>query len=167
MKYRLYRPIPDTWLRPNYSAGRNDWTLDDLVKSGKVRYIGCSNLAAWQLMKACLFRIIYGSEICFTAGILYHCRTRSGTGTDSLVKGSKSRLNGMEPAGRRIIKWQIQKIWQGPEDSRRVNFDFPPVNKEKAFDIMDVMHPIAGKRSFGGPIGISMALASTGRNYEL
>lgn len=28
------------------------WVLDDLVKSGKVRYIGASNLAAWQLMKA-------------------------------------------------------------------------------------------------------------------
>lgn len=28
------------------------WTLDDLVKSGKVRYIGASNFAAWQLMKA-------------------------------------------------------------------------------------------------------------------
>ena len=27
-------------------------TLDDLVRAGKVRYIGCSNLAAWQLMKA-------------------------------------------------------------------------------------------------------------------
>jgi aryl-alcohol dehydrogenase-like predicted oxidoreductase len=27
-------------------------TLDDLVRSGKVRYIGCSNFAAWQLMKA-------------------------------------------------------------------------------------------------------------------
>jgi aryl-alcohol dehydrogenase-like predicted oxidoreductase len=26
--------------------------LDDLVRSGKVRYIGCSNFAAWQLMKA-------------------------------------------------------------------------------------------------------------------
>jgi len=26
--------------------------LDDLVRSGKVRYIGCSNLAAWQLMKS-------------------------------------------------------------------------------------------------------------------
>lgn len=26
--------------------------LDSLVNSGKVRYIGCSNLAAWQLMKA-------------------------------------------------------------------------------------------------------------------
>jgi aryl-alcohol dehydrogenase-like predicted oxidoreductase len=26
--------------------------LDDLVRSGKIRYIGCSNLAAWQLMKS-------------------------------------------------------------------------------------------------------------------
>ena len=28
------------------------WVLDDLVKSGKVRYIGASNVTAWQLMKA-------------------------------------------------------------------------------------------------------------------
>jgi aryl-alcohol dehydrogenase-like predicted oxidoreductase len=28
------------------------WALDDLVKSGKVRYIGASNVTAWQLMKA-------------------------------------------------------------------------------------------------------------------
>ena len=27
-------------------------TLDVLIKSGKVRYIGCSNFAAWQLMKS-------------------------------------------------------------------------------------------------------------------
>ncbi len=27
-------------------------TLDTLVKSGKVRYIGCSNLGAWHIMKA-------------------------------------------------------------------------------------------------------------------
>ena len=27
-------------------------TLDDLVRSGKVRYIGCSNYAGWQLLKA-------------------------------------------------------------------------------------------------------------------
>ncbi len=27
-------------------------TLDDLVRSGKVRYIGCSNYAAWQIMKS-------------------------------------------------------------------------------------------------------------------
>lgn len=27
-------------------------TLDDIVRSGKVRYIGCSNFFAWQLMKS-------------------------------------------------------------------------------------------------------------------
>ena len=26
--------------------------LDDLVRAGKVRYVGCSNYAGWQLMKA-------------------------------------------------------------------------------------------------------------------
>src|SRR3984885_3032389 len=31
------------------------WALDDLVKSGKVRYIGASNLAAWQLAQALAF----------------------------------------------------------------------------------------------------------------
>jgi aryl-alcohol dehydrogenase-like predicted oxidoreductase len=30
-----------------------------------------------------------------------------------------------------------------PEDGRRVSFDFPPVNREKAYDIVDVMGEIA------------------------
>ena len=32
------------------------------------------------------------------------------------------------------------------EGSRRVNFDFPPVNKEKAYDIIDVMQAIASQK---------------------
>jgi len=35
---------------------------------------------------------------------------------------------------------------QGPEDSRRIYFDFPPVNKEKAFDIIEVMQQIAEEK---------------------
>ena len=27
-------------------------TLDDAVRQGKIRHVGCSNLAAWQVMKA-------------------------------------------------------------------------------------------------------------------
>jgi aryl-alcohol dehydrogenase-like predicted oxidoreductase len=37
------------------------------------------------------------------------------------------------------------------EEGRRVNFDFPPINKEKAFDIIDVMQKIAQSK------GISVA----------
>jgi len=32
------------------------------------------------------------------------------------------------------------------EEGRRVNYDFPPINKEKAFDIIDVMEEIATEK---------------------
>ena len=44
--YQIHRFDPLTNIEDTLRA------LDDLVHAGKVRYIGCSNLAAWQLMKA-------------------------------------------------------------------------------------------------------------------
>ncbi|NHN29489.1 aldo/keto reductase [Paenibacillus agricola] len=44
--YQVHRFDPDTPLEETLGA------LDDLVKQGKVRYIGCSNYAAWQIAKA-------------------------------------------------------------------------------------------------------------------
>ena len=44
--YQIHRFDPLTTLDDTLRA------LDDLVRAGKVRYIGCSNLTAWQLMKA-------------------------------------------------------------------------------------------------------------------
>src|ERR1700726_3865219 len=44
--YQTHSPDPDTPLDETL------WALDDLVRSGKVRYVGCSNYAAWQLALA-------------------------------------------------------------------------------------------------------------------
>src|SRR5258708_3793293 len=44
--YQIHRPDPITNIEDTLRA------LDDLVHAGKVRYIGCSNLPAWQMMKA-------------------------------------------------------------------------------------------------------------------
>ncbi len=44
--YQIHGPDPYTPIEETMSA------LNDLVTSGKVRYIGCSNLYAWQLVKA-------------------------------------------------------------------------------------------------------------------
>ena len=44
--YQIHGPDPYTPIEETMSA------LDDLVRSGKVRYIGCSNLYAWQIVKA-------------------------------------------------------------------------------------------------------------------
>jgi aryl-alcohol dehydrogenase-like predicted oxidoreductase len=40
------------WIDPFTPVEETLSTLDDLVRSGKVRYIGASNFAAWQLMKS-------------------------------------------------------------------------------------------------------------------
>src|SRR5690606_26431134 len=39
----------------------------------------------------------------------------------------------------------------GPNDARRAVFDFPPIDKDKAFEIIDVMAPLAEAR------GVSVA----------
>ena len=44
--YQLHRPDPLTPIEETLAA------LDDLVRAGKVRYVGCSNLAAWQIVEA-------------------------------------------------------------------------------------------------------------------
>ena len=44
--YQVHYFDPDTPLRETLQ------TLDDMVRQGKIRYIGCSNFAAWQLTKA-------------------------------------------------------------------------------------------------------------------
>jgi aryl-alcohol dehydrogenase-like predicted oxidoreductase len=44
--YQLHRPDPLTPMEETLAA------LDDLVRAGKVRYLGCSNLPAWQVADA-------------------------------------------------------------------------------------------------------------------
>ena len=44
--YQIHRPDPATPIEETLRA------LDDLVRSGKVRYIGCSNYAAWEVCEA-------------------------------------------------------------------------------------------------------------------
>jgi aryl-alcohol dehydrogenase-like predicted oxidoreductase len=44
--YQVHRPDPKTPIAETLR------TLDDLVRQGKVRYIGCSNYAAWQMVEA-------------------------------------------------------------------------------------------------------------------
>lgn len=44
--YQLHGPDPYTPIEESMRA------MDDLISSGKIRYVGCSNFYAWQIMKA-------------------------------------------------------------------------------------------------------------------
>jgi aryl-alcohol dehydrogenase-like predicted oxidoreductase len=120
--------------------------LDILVKSGKVRYIGASNLAAWQLMKALgISAQQYLSK--FVSLQAYY--TIAGRDLERelvpLLFDQKVGLMVWSPLAGGLLSGKYDREGTN-KDGRRVNFDFPPINKDKAFDIVDVMKKIADKK---------------------
>lgn len=131
--------------------------LDDVVRSGKVRYIGCSNLAAWHIMKA-LSYAEYHDLAKFVSLQAYY--TIAGRDLEReiipLLKDQKVGLMVWSPLAGGLLSGKFKRDGDGPEGARRVNFDFPPVNKERAFDVLDVMRPMAESK------GISVARLALG-----
>jgi aryl-alcohol dehydrogenase-like predicted oxidoreductase len=122
-------------------------TMDDLVKSGKVRYIGCSNLAAWQLMKALAFSAHHDLAKFVSLQAYYTIASRDlERELIPLLNDQKVGLMVWSPLAGGFLSGKYSRH-KNPEDARRLNFDFPPVNKEKAFDIIDVMEPIAHSKN--------------------
>jgi len=126
-------------------------TLDDLVRAGKVRYIGCSNLAAWQLMKALAVSREQGLER-FKCTQSYY----SLAGRDleremiPLLKDQGLGLLVWSPLAGGFLSGKFTRD-AGDDTARRAKFDFPPVNKEKGFDVLDVAKAIADRH------GVSVA----------
>jgi aryl-alcohol dehydrogenase-like predicted oxidoreductase len=123
--------------------------LDDLVRSGKVRYIGASNLAAWQLMKA-LDYSTYGQVAKFVSLQAYY--TIAGRDLEReiipLLNDQKVGLLVWSPLAGGLLSGKYSRDQQSTESAaRRINFDFPPVNKDRAFNILDVLHPMAKDKS--------------------
>ena len=119
------------------------WVLDDLVKSGKVRYIGASNLAAWQLMKALDFST-YTRVASFVSLQAYY--TIAGRDLEReiipLLNDQKVGLLVWSPLAGGFLSGKYKRDDMGKE-GRRTGFDFPPVDKDRAFNILDVLHPMA------------------------
>lgn len=123
------------------------YALDQLVSSGKVRYIGCSNLAAWHIMKALSISEIkdYSKFVSLQA---YY--TIAGRDIEReivpLLLDQKLGLMVWSPLAGGLLSGKYSRN-TSPEEGRRINFDFPPVNRERAYDIIDVMHEIARARN--------------------
>ena len=122
-------------------------TLDGLVKSGKVRYIGCSNLAAWQIMKAVGYST-FNRLSKFVSLQAYY--TIAGRDLEReivpLLKDQNLGLLVWSPLAGGLLSGKYKRDGAGAEGARRANFDFPPVNKDRAFDIIDVLEPMAKEK---------------------
>lgn len=119
--------------------------LDQLVRHGHVRYVGVSNWAAWQIVKALGIAERLGLSRFESLQAYY-----SVAGRDlerELIPMLRSEGLGLmvwSPLAGGFLSGKYRRDQQNTETgSRRIAFDFPPVNKEKAWDCIDVMRPIA------------------------
>ena len=118
--------------------------LDDLVRQGLVRYVGLSNWPAWRFMKAIGIAERNGLTRPATLQAYY---TIAGRDLEReiapLLEAEKIGLMVWSPLAGGLLSGKYDRDTKGPQGSRRVSFDFPPVNKERAFDCIDAMRTIA------------------------
>jgi aryl-alcohol dehydrogenase-like predicted oxidoreductase len=118
--------------------------LDDLVHQGKVRYLGASNLAAWQLMKSLGISEHRGLARFESLQAYYSIAGRDlERELVPLMKDQQLGLMVWSPLAGGFLSGKFRRDSQGPEGARRASFDFPPVDKERAYSVIDVMDGIA------------------------
>lgn len=126
--------------------------LDDLVRQGWVRYVGVSNWPAWRIMKALGLAERHGWSRPATLQAYY---TIAGRDLErEIVPLLSSETVGLlvwSPLAGGLLTGKFTRQGQGPADARRASFDFPPVNRERAFDCVDAM------RKVGDAHGVSVA----------
>jgi aryl-alcohol dehydrogenase-like predicted oxidoreductase len=114
--------------------------LEDVVRSGKVRYLGVSNHPAWMVMKANSFAGHMGWSKFVASQNFYSIASRD-IEREIVPMALSEGLSIMpwSPLAGGFLSGKYRRDVRIAGESRRDAFDFPPVNKEKAYDIIDVM----------------------------
>ena len=124
--------------------------LTDLVRQGKVRYIGCSNLAAWQIMKSLGISALGHLEKFITLQAYYSLAGRElEREIIPMLTDQKMGLLVWSPLAGGFLTGKFTRAGASDDTARRTKFDFPPVNLERAYDIVDVHG--GGREAAGTP----------------
>lgn len=126
--------------------------LEDVVRSGKVRYIGISNHPAWKVMKANSYAEKMGWTK-FVASQNYYSVASRDIEREIVPMALSEEIGIMpwSPLAGGFLSGKYTRNQEIAGNSRRDAFDFPPINREKAYDIIDVMETIAANH------GVSVA----------
>ena len=126
--------------------------LDDCVSRGFVRTIGCSNFAAWQIMKALGISDKRGYARFETVQAYYSIAGRDlEREIIPLVEDQGLGVMVWSPLAGGFLSGKFTRDRRGDNNSRRTTFDFPPVDKERAYDVIDAMEKV------GKAHGVSVA----------
>jgi aryl-alcohol dehydrogenase-like predicted oxidoreductase len=127
------------------------------VQQGKVRYIGCSNWQAWKIAKALGISEFKNLARFDTLQAYYSIAGRDlERDLVPLLEAEKTGLLVWSPLAGGLLSGKFSRENQKPEGSRRSEFDFPIVDKERTWKILDAMAPIAQAHDCS-PARISLA----------
>jgi aryl-alcohol dehydrogenase-like predicted oxidoreductase len=126
--------------------------LDDVVRSGKARYVGFSNLSAWMAMKAIGFAEARNLNRFHSAQVYY-----SLVGRDiereivPLAQAEGLAILSWSPLAGGLLSGKFDASKAGPEGARRMGFDFPPVNMDRLPGVLEALRAVAAEQ------GVSVA----------
>lgn len=118
--------------------------LDEVVRSGKARYVGFSNLPAWMAMKAIGYADANGLAR-FQSGQVYY----SIAGRDiereivPLAQDQSLAILPWSPLAGGLLSGKFDPDKPGPEGARRTSFDFPPVDRGRLPKVLDALRAVA------------------------
>jgi len=122
--------------------------LDDLTRQGMVRYAGVSNWQAWKIMKAQGVSHHRGFARFETLQAYYSIAGRDlEREIVPLLQDQKIGLMVWSPLAGGLLSGKFGPGSNGPEGTRRAVFDFPPVEKDRAWKCVETMRDIGGKHS--------------------
>jgi len=150
----LYQIHANDFLTPIEETLR---ALDTLATQGKVRYIGVSNWQAWKIARA--LGISEAKNLArFESLQAYYSIAGRDLERDlgPLLEAEKIGLLVWSPLAGGLLSGKFSRENQKPEGARRSEFDFPIVDKERVWKILDVTAPIA-KAHGCSPARISLA----------
>jgi aryl-alcohol dehydrogenase-like predicted oxidoreductase len=121
--------------------------LTDLVRQGKVRYIGCSNLAAWQIVKAQGISAREHLEKFVTLQAYYSLAGRElEREIVPMLIDQQLGLLVWSPLAGGFLSGKFTRGGVSEEDTRRSKFGFPPVDLEKTYGIIELMQAMAAEK---------------------
>lgn len=123
-------------------------TLENLVRAGKIRYIGCSNFSGWQLMKALSVSERYGLSR-YVAHQVYYSLAGRDYEWELMPLGIDQKVGAVvwSPLGWGRLTGKIRRGQPLPADSRLqskvVTDAAPPIENERLYQIVDALDEVA------------------------
>jgi aryl-alcohol dehydrogenase-like predicted oxidoreductase len=122
--------------------------LDNLVRSGKVRYIGCSNFSGWHLMKSLSVSERYGWSK-FVAHQAYYSMIGRDFEWELMPLGVDQNIGTLvwSPLGWGRLTGKIRRGAPEPEVSRlpATKHAAPPVSDEHLYNVVDAIDEVAAE----------------------